>query len=117
MSDDAVRFSRRPYTVTYRDMEGVQRTIKRTPPPKLHDALPTDVVSLNRKRNDDFDAGGEFEVKSINPRHPNTLQLEDDDGRTTFVDYFDVTLEKEVAFRDGVDPRDKPVNNRYLLWP
>lgn len=116
MSDE-VRFSRKPYLVTYNDLNGEKHTIRRVPPPKLHPMLPTDVVELTRKKNDDFQAGDEFEVIHINQRHPNVLQLQDDDGKTTFVDFYDATLKEEVALRDGVDPRDRPVNNRYLLWP
>jgi hypothetical protein len=33
------------------------------------------------------------------------------------MDYFDLNLEQEVAPRAGVDPRDRPTTNRYLLWP
>lgn len=117
MADDGIYFSRRPYTVTYTDLQGEKKSIRRVPPPKLHEALPTDVVELNRKRSDDFPAGDDYEVSYINPRHPNTLQLKNDDGQTTFVEYFDVTLEEERAPRAGVDPRDRPVNNKYLLWP
>jgi hypothetical protein len=118
MSDDiGIRFSRAPYKVTYKDLQGEVKTIRRVPPPKLHDVLPTDVVSLSRQKSETFQEGDEFEVKHINPRHANTLQLVDADGATTFVDHYDVVLEEEVAPRPGVDPRDKPVNNRYLTWP
>src|SRR5262245_13551200 len=117
MSDDAIKFDRTPYTVTYKDLKGETQKIRRVPPAKLHEALPTDIVRLDRKRSDDFDEGGEFEVKSISPRQPNVMQLQGDNGLTTFVDYFDVTLTEEVAPRAGVDPRDRPMNNRYLLWP
>jgi hypothetical protein len=112
-----IRFSRRPYTVTYRDLEGEMQTIRRRPPPKLHRALPSDIVSLTRGKNDDFREGDEFTVKHINPRHPNVLQVADDDGLATFVDYYDMNLEEEVALREGQDPRDVPLNNEYLLWP
>lgn len=114
---DEIKFDRKPYTITYRDLNGDVKKIRRVPPPKLHDALPTDVVTLNQKRSDDFDAGDSVEVKHINPRHPNVLQVQNDEGLTTFVNYFDVTMKEEVAPREGVDPRDRPINNRYLLWP
>lgn len=117
MADNAIKFSRKPYTVTYRDLQGETKTIRRVPPPKLHDVLPTDVVRLTHKKNDDFKAGEEFEVTSIAERQPNVLQIESSDGTRTFVDYYDVQMERKVAIRDGVDPRDEPVNNRYLLWP
>lgn len=114
----SVRFSRKPYTVKYRSIhDGEMHTIRRVPPPRLHRMLPTDIVSLKHKKSDDFPEGTEFSIKHINQKHPNTLQLVDDDGATTFVDHFDVNLEEEVALRDGVDPRDRPANNRYLLWP
>jgi hypothetical protein len=117
MADDAVKFNRTPYKVSYRDLNGDLKTIRRVPPPKLHDALPTDVVKLTRKKNDDFQKGDEFEVVSISDRQPNVLQLQRSDGTRTFVDHYDIQLEKRVAFRDGVDPRDEPINNKYLLWP
>lgn len=117
MADDAVRFPRTPYTVTYRDQHGDMQKIRRVPPPKLHDALPTDIVTLTHKKNDDFEAGDKLEVANISPRQPNVLQLRNGDGQTTFVDFYDVKLEEEVAIREGVDPRDRPVNNKYLLWP
>jgi hypothetical protein len=87
------------------------------PPEKLHDALPTDEVRLNVRRSDDFVDGEDYTVKAINPRQPNTLQIENSRGETTFVDHYDVELQSMKAPRDGVDPRDLPVNNRYLLWP
>jgi hypothetical protein len=79
--------------------------------------LPKDEVKLTRGKSDDFQAGGEFNVKHINPKHPNVLQLEDDEGRSTFVDYYDLSLERKVGRRDGVDPIESPERNEYLLWP
>ncbi len=112
-----IRFSRKPYTITYKDQNGEMQTIRRRPPPKLHDALPTDIVELTSKRNDDWPEGEYHEVKHINPRHPNVIQIVNDEGQSTFVDYRDIRIEQEVAFRNGKDPRDKPINNKYLLWP
>ena len=83
---DPIKFDRTPYKVVYQDLQGKLQTISRTPPEKLHDALPEDVVTLDRRRSDDFVAGEDYEVKHINPRHPNTLQLMRADGATTFVD-------------------------------
>jgi hypothetical protein len=117
VADDPVVFNRTPYTVRYVDMNGKQQTIRRVPPEKLHPMLPTDVVELTEKRSDDFKAGDTVEVKYINPRHPNVLQLQNDRGDTTFVEYYDLNMKEEVAMRDGEDPRDKPINNKYLLWP
>jgi len=117
MAADPVRFDRKPYEIHYQDLHGQLQTIRRQPPPKLHPALPTDVVTLNHTKNDDFVAGEDLEVSYINPHHPNVLKLKDSDGRETFVDYYDVNLKDKVAPRLGVDPRDLPINNRYLLWP
>lgn len=118
MADDAIKFDRKPYTVTYReDATGEIKTIQRRPPPKLHEALPTDIVELNHKKSDDFEAGDNVEVTYINPRHPNTLQIKNSAGDTTFVEYYDANLKEEVAPRAGVDPRDRPQSNRYLIWP
>jgi hypothetical protein len=117
MSDEVVRWTRRPYTITYQDLKGEKHTIRRVPPPRLHDMLPTDIVELTRQKNEDFVVGDEFDVKHINPRHPNVLQLTNDDEITTFVDYYDLDLVEEVADRPGVNHFDKPINNRYLMWP
>lgn len=112
-----VKFNRTPYTVTYYDQKGEKQTIRRVPPPKLHDALPTDRVELTTQRSDDFQKGESYEVKHINPRHPNTLQLVNEDGQTTFVDFYSARLDKKIAPRDGVDPRDEAISNQYILWP
>lgn len=111
-----IQFSRQPYTVSYYQ-DGEKKTIRRVPPPKLHDALPLDKVELSHKRNDDFEAGEVYEVKHINPRHPNTMQLVNNDGQTTFVNHYHTVLKQKIAPRDGVDPRDESINNEYLLWP
>jgi hypothetical protein len=111
-----VSFSRTPYTVTYYK-DGAKHTIRRVPPEKLHPAWPQDVVELTSKYSDNFEAGEEYKVKNINPRHPNVLQIEDGDGNTTFVPHMHVQLEEAIGEREGVDPRDMPINNRYLLWP
>ncbi len=112
-----IRFDRKPYTVTY-FKDGVKHTIRRTPPPKLHDMMPKDIVELTQSKNDDWQAGDDFKVKGINPRHPNVLQIENGSGEATFVDYYDLKLEQMVGEREGgVSPQDLPINNRYLLWP
>lgn len=111
-----IHFSRAPYTVSYYK-NGERHTIRRRPPEKIHDMWPDDVVSLTRSKNDDYQAGDEFNVKHINTRHPNVLQLEDDDGNRTFVSAYDLNLEEAIGYRDGVDPRDMEINNKYLLWP
>ena len=113
---DAIKFDRTPYNVTYMQ-DGKQVTIRRVPPEKLHDILPTDKVELNLRHSDDFEAGEKYSVKGVSSRQPNILQIENDAGQTTFVPYFDAELKSKVAARNGVDPRDEPINNRYLLWP
>lgn len=116
---DEIKFDRTPYTVKYTDLQGKQKSLRRVPPEKLHDALPTDVVELTRDRSADFRAGNEFEVVNVTQRQPNVLQLRKDDGQTTFIEYFDMTLHEsgKIAPRAGDDPRDRPHNSRYLLWP
>lgn len=111
-----VRWNREPYTVTYWK-DGEKKTIRRRPPEKLHDVMPDDVVTLTRKKGDDFDKGDEFKVKSIQQRSPNVLQLTNEEGISTFVDYYDAKLEKRNYLPPGVEYNDLPINNRYLLWP
>jgi len=111
-----IKFSQEPYTVRY-NRNGEQKTYRRRPPPKLHEMLPSDLVVLTQSKNDDFKAGQGFTVKHINQRQPNVIQVTNNKGISTFVDYFDLRLEEMVAKRDGMDPVDFPQNNRYLLWP
>lgn len=114
---DPIKFDRKPYFVTWKDDKGEMQRIRRVPPPKLHEALPEDLVKLTRGKSDDFKEGAELTVKHINPRHPNTLQLVNEDGQTTFVDYYDAELTERRAARDGMEPKDLPERNRYLRWP
>ena len=114
--DLAIQFNRQPYKVTYYK-DGEKHIIRRRPPPKLHQLLPKDEVSLKLSKNADYQAGDEFTVKHINQRQPNVLQLENDSGQTTFVDYYDLNLEAKRALPGGESPLDLPENNRYLLWP
>ncbi len=97
--------------------DGVKHTIRRQPPPKLHDIMPEDEVKLTRSKNADFKEGETLTVKGINPRQPNVLQLVNEDGLATFVDYYDAKLETIRSARNGVEVLDMPINNRYLLWP
>ena len=113
---DEITFDRRPYNVSY-FKDGKKVTIRRVPPEKLHDALPLDRVQLNVRHSDDFPEGETYTVKNVTNRQPNILQLENSDGQTTFVPYFDAELKQRIAPRNGIDPRDEPINNRYLLWP
>ena len=98
--------------------DGVQHKIRRRPPKKLHNIFPKDEVVLTRKKNDDFNTDDEFKVKGINKRQPNVLKLENDEGKTTFVDYYDLKLERKLGERkEGQNPLDLPENTDYLVWP
>lgn len=112
----AVWNTRRPYEVTYYDLNGVKQTLRRRPPPKQHDILPQDEVELIRGKNADWQADS-YSVKHINPRHPNVLQITDGDGNHTFVDAHDVELDEMIAPRPGADPRDTERNASYLVFP
>jgi hypothetical protein len=113
---DSFRVSRKPYTVQYYK-DGELKKIRRRPPEKQHILLPTDIVELKSKRSDYFEAGEEYELSHINNRHPNTLQLKNDDGQTTFVSYRDVELREAFIPREGVITADAAETQRYLLWP
>jgi hypothetical protein len=114
---DEIIFDRKPYTISYMDQEGNQQKIRRVPPPKLHEALPTDKVELAKKHSDTFDAGDVVTVTAINKRHANTLKVENADGKTTFISYTEMFLKDKNAPRNGVNPRDEPERSQYLLWP
>ena len=114
---DLIPFKRKPYTVTYKDFHtGELKHVRRRPPQKQHEMLPTDVVELSTKRGDDWEAGDEFAIKHVSYRAPNIIQLKNDEGATTFVPYFELSLEEGVAYRDkpGID---NVQSNRYLRWP
>lgn len=114
----AISFPRRPYNVTYRSIDGEINTIRRQPPKKLHDILPEDVVSLSYKKNDDWEVGEEFEVKNVNNKQPNTVQIKNTDTNDyTFVPYYDLKIEEKVNFSNYKEKRDIPQNNKYLRWP
>ena len=70
----------------------------------------------SNNKNVDWQEGDSFEVKHINPRHPNVLQLINDEGETTFVEHYDVVLDEQVAERPG-EGIESPISNKYLLWP
>ncbi len=121
-----IRFTREPYTVSYYK-DGEKKTIRRRPPPKLHEALPEDKVTLTRGKNDDWPKGETYKVKTIQNRSPNVLQLVNEEGLSTFIDYYDMKLEttpidrvregrmsKEEAKAAGID---LSVDEQYLLWP
>lgn len=114
----AITFPRTPYKISYYDLHGDKKTIRRVPPPKLHDILPEDEVAITRKKNDDFDIGDELKVKNIGPRAPNTLQIVNDDGQATFMSYRDLRLTRRFAAdENGTAMLDQEANNQYLLWP
>lgn len=114
---NSIRFNKKPFQTIYKDFHsGEIKSIKRRPPEKLHDILPTDVVELSQKKSDDFQEGDEFSVKHISYRAPNTLQLVNEQGQSTFVSSSDVILSEKVAYR-GKDQIDNEEDNRYLLWP
>lgn len=107
-----------PYIVSWYE-NGEKKTMRRVPPPRLHQMLPTDIVELKSKRSDDFKAGEEFEIKHIANRHPNTIQLVNSRGETTFVGFHHLELKEEVAERPGrlrgyVENSRK---NAYIPWP
>jgi hypothetical protein len=114
-----IKFDRTPYTVRYMK-DGVQQVVRRRPPPKLHDILPGDKVSLTRRKSEDWDEGDEVSVKSINPRQPNTLRIEEG-GKTTFVPYFDTRFGgrpgEDVLKEDERAIEADPLGSKYLLWP
>jgi hypothetical protein len=117
LSSDGIQFKREPYTVTYLDLKGEPQTIRRVPPPKVHEMLPQDKVELTRQKNADFRAGDTLEVTGISPRQPNVLQVKNEAGQVSFVDYFDARLEEVIGLRPGEEPGQRPADSRYLLWP
>ncbi len=105
------------YNVTWSE-NGVKKTIRRIPPPRLHTMLPEDVVELTTKRSDDFLKGEDYEIKAINPRHPNTIQIKNSEGQTTFVEYFKLEPEeKRILNADGTVAINTAKINKYLRWP
>jgi hypothetical protein len=114
----AASADRRPYTVEYYDDKGERHVIRRTPPPRLHRLLPKDEVQITRKRSDHWDEGDEVTVTGTTARQPNTLRVEDESGRHTFLSHRDV----KFISRDGQGPElfeqeADPIGSRYLLWP
>ncbi len=119
-----IRFDRKPYTVSYVDADGKQQHIRRVPPPKLHTAMPTDVVELKRRKSDHFMDGDKVTVKHINPRHPNVLKVENSNGDTTFISYYEMEIKQKIANTMGVrdaspdsEESSETIDNSYLDWP
>lgn len=104
------------YLVSYMK-NGEKVSIRRRPPPQLHNMLPTDKVVLREKKNDDYPSGKLFTVKYFSQRSPNVIQIEDDKGNSTFVSHFDLELKERVANRTDVNDLRAPENNEYLQWP
>ncbi|APJ04254.1 hypothetical protein [Silvanigrella aquatica] len=108
-------YDRTPYIVEYYK-DGEKQTIRRVPPPKLHDMEEGDDVTIARKKGDDWDSGDKVEIKGINQRQPNTLTIKKENGDYTFLPYDDVELKEKSAahyIREGRDP----IGSQYLLWP
>ena len=118
MTVSSINNSRRPYKLEYYDDKGQKQVIHRRPPPLLHRLLPEDEVKITRKKSEYWDEGDEVTVAASNPRQPNTLRVENSDGRHTFLSHRDV----EFVSRDGEGPEvfdreSDPIGTRYLLWP
>ena len=114
-----IKFDRTPYKVQY-FKDGQRHVIKRIPPPKLHDMLPEDEVKISRKKGDNWDEGDKVKIKHITSRHPNTLQVEDKNGNTTFLDYMDLDfkpLNGDARSKNGKQIERDPIGSKYLLWP
>jgi IMP cyclohydrolase len=87
--------------------------------------MPTDRVELKTRRSDHFRAGDEVTVKRINPRHPNVLQVENDDGQTTFISHYDMIFEQKNAENPTIQSTSSrnetedatPISSSYLDWP
>ena len=115
---DPIYFDRKPYFVTYKDFRTNETVrIKRRPPEKLHEILPTDIVELKVNHGDNWEEGSSYAVKHISNRSPNILQIEDKEDDTTFIPYYEVELKQKVAYRGRTEQQEDPGSNRYLLWP
>jgi len=120
---DPVQFPRKPYRVWYKDQTGEIQKITRRPPEKLHPFLPQDLVILNNTKSDAFIEGKEYGIKNISWKSPNVLQLEQENGDTTFVNYSEVSLQEKASHYqnngngNNVNTEDDPISSRYLGWP
>lgn len=113
---------RAPYNVRYRTPDGEVKAIRRVPPPRLHDLVPDDVVTISQKRSDNWEAGEDVTVVGVNERHPNTLWVEDSDGKRTFLSYSDVKGQPksrgDQEYVEEIRERKRdPIGSDYLLWP
>ena len=118
---DPIKFDRKPYTISYVDNKGDKQTIRRVPPPKLHVGLPGDKVDITTTKSDDFRKGDSVSIKHINPRHPNVVQVQTSDGRTTFLNFNEFSVNGVETIKNGAPnasvAADRPIKSNYLLWP
>ncbi|NBW82867.1 hypothetical protein EBR21_14045 [bacterium] len=117
-----VDVSRAPYVVSYRDNDGELKTIRRVPPAKLHKFETDDVVTISRKRGDDWNTDSEVKVIGVNKRQPNTLMVENAEGRHTFLTYTDVRgkarNQADAELQEDFNEKQRdPIGSDYLLWP
>jgi hypothetical protein len=108
--------SRRPYTIVYYE-GGDRKVIHRRPPPRLHKIEVEDEVRISRKRSENWDEGDTVKVTRITERQPNTLRVEDADGRHTFLSHRDVEFLSRAGGREDPEESSDPIGSRYLLWP
>lgn len=115
MGINSLGLSQRPYTLSYKDLYTREvKEITRRPPKVLHEILPQDKVELSFNKNIDWLSDEEYEVSHISSRQPNVIQIQQESGATTFVDYSDLRLEEKVA------PRPEDIiasKEKYLNWP
>lgn len=114
--------SRAPYVVSYRGSDGEMKTIRRVPPAKLHDFQTDDMVTISKKRSDNWESDQEVKVVGISNRQPNTLMVEGPDGKHTFLAYTDVRgkakNQADAALQEEFKERERdPLGSDYLLWP
>lgn len=113
-----------PYSVEYYK-DGQKQKIRRKPPPQLHSFEAGDTVTLTQKKNDFWKVEDEVKISKMNPRQPNTLKVEKEDGSYTFIPYFDVKMEKpfhpepekDFVQKEEEERKNDPIGSGYLLWP
>ena len=111
-----------PYNVTYYK-DGKKHTIRRVPPPTLHDMEKGDSASIIDRRNQDWAVGDNVTIKNINPRQPNVLMVEkeSDSDSYTFMNYFQLQKTGENSSLPFYEEKALLNNDgycdNYLLWP
>ena len=112
--------NRKPYVVHYNDLDGNPQTIRRVPPKQLHEMIVNDKVTITKQKSEVWDEGGDVKIIRITNRQPNTLQVENEEGKRTFLPYFDVNFKERegeaVIFKDGKITK-LALASKYLLWP